>query len=151
MVSLVGARPCAPASLPTDAGKSYDYPSNSGEHPSGRALRVPHPTEESGVHRDRPAVVHASGGATPARFEGMRANAHSFTGLGAYTFGEDVTLAGAGEPEILRGVRVSAGFLQILGVAPLPAPGFHSRGRFARKRRESTPIGRFPTCKPWIA
>ncbi len=73
---------------------------------------------------DADRLVHVSGGATPTRFDEMRGNAHSFTGLGAYAFGQNITLTGAGEPEILRGIRVSADFLQILGVAPLVGRSF---------------------------
>ena len=59
------------------------------------------------------------GGATPSRFAEMKAGAHSFTDLGAFTFWENITLSGASEPEVLGGVHVSASFLRILGVAPL--------------------------------
>jgi predicted permease len=64
-------------------------------------------------------LVHITGGATPARFDEMRAGAQSFTGLGAFTSLGNVTLAGVGEPEVLNGVRISAAFLRILGVAPV--------------------------------
>ena len=64
-------------------------------------------------------LVRISGDATPARFAEMRAAAHSWTGLAAFTSAEDVALTGAGEPEILKAVHVSAGFLRILGVSPV--------------------------------
>jgi putative ABC transport system permease protein len=67
---------------------------------------------------DADRLVHIEGGATPERFREMRANARSFAGLGAFTGDENVTLAGAGEPEVLDAARISAGFLHILGVAP---------------------------------
>jgi putative ABC transport system permease protein len=70
-------------------------------------------------YRDSGRLVRISGGATPSRFAEMKMAAHSFTGLGAFSLQEDVTLSGGTEPEVLRAVRVSAGFLGILGVPPL--------------------------------
>jgi predicted permease len=67
---------------------------------------------------DADRLVHIEGGATPVRFDGMRANARSFAGLGAFTGDENVTLAGAGEPEVLDATRISAGFLHILSISP---------------------------------
>src|SRR5580704_16876358 len=75
-------------------------------------------------YRESDRLVRISGGATPTRFAEMRAGAHSFTDLGAYGLQEDLTLSGAGEPEVLRGARVSASFLRILGVDPLRGRGF---------------------------
>jgi hypothetical protein len=70
-------------------------------------------------YRDPSALVRISGGATPTRFEEMRASAHSFSGLAAFTPEENLTLTGGGEPEVVTGVRVSASFAQVLGVSPL--------------------------------
>src|SRR5580658_10514530 len=56
-------------------------------------------------YRDSDRLVRISGGATPTRFAEMRAGANSFTDLGAYGLQEDLTLSGAGEPEVLRGAR----------------------------------------------
>ncbi len=67
-----------------------------------------------------------SGGATPARFAEMKASAHSFTGIGAFTPEESPTLSGGAEPEVLKGVRVSANFLQVLGVDPLLGRAFRA-------------------------
>src|SRR5271165_6293736 len=53
-------------------------------------------------YREPDRLVEVSGGATPVRFEEMRASAHSFTGLGAYGGEESLTLTGAAEPEVLR-------------------------------------------------
>ncbi len=64
-------------------------------------------------------LVRMSGGATPTRFDEMKATAHSFSGLGAFTSQENIALAGDGEPEVLKGSRVSAGFLRILGADPV--------------------------------
>src|SRR5579864_8098775 len=69
-------------------------------------------------------LVQVSGGATPVRFEEMRAGAQSFTGLGAFGGQESLTLTGAAEPEVLRGARVSASFLSILGVDPIVGRSF---------------------------
>ena len=68
---------------------------------------------------DADRLVHIDGGATPERFREMRANARSFADLGAFTGDENVTLAGAGDPEVLDGTRISAGFLHVLGVTPV--------------------------------
>lgn len=76
---------------------------------------------------DADRLVHIEGGATPTRFREMRANARSFAGLGAFTGDENVTLAGAGEPEVLDATRISAGFLHVLGVAPVLGRDFLPR------------------------
>ena len=52
------------------------------------------------------------------QFEDMRAAAKSFTALGAYGRPENVMLSKNGEPEALKGARVSANFLDILGIKP---------------------------------
>ncbi len=70
-------------------------------------------------YNDADRIVRVPGGSTPTRFQEMRANQQSFTDVGAYTGQEGFTLLGAAEPEVLIGTRVSAGFLRILGVAPL--------------------------------
>jgi len=59
------------------------------------------------------------------RVDEMRANAHSFTAIGAYGANpENVSLSGTGDPVALRGARVSANFLDILGVQPLLGRSF---------------------------
>src|SRR5579875_472214 len=68
---------------------------------------------------DSGSLVSISGGATPARFMEMKASAHSFAAIGVFTPEETPTLSGGEEPEIVKGARVSANFLQILGVNPL--------------------------------
>jgi putative ABC transport system permease protein len=77
-------------------------------------------------YRDSDRLVRIAGGATPERFAEMQAGAHSFTGLGAFTGQEDITLSGGDEPEVLNGVRVSASFLRILAVDPLRGRGFRA-------------------------
>lgn len=59
------------------------------------------------------------------RLEDLRTSAHSFTAIGAFLHApENMTLSGGGEPEALKGARVSSNFLDILGVAPLIGRGF---------------------------
>ncbi len=79
---------------------------------------------------DSDRLVRISGGATPSRFAEMKASAHSFTEIGAFTGEESPTLSGGAEPEVLKSVRVSANFLHILGVDPL-------RGRAFRAEEDS--------------
>jgi putative ABC transport system permease protein len=52
-----------------------------------------------------------------AQFDQMKA-ATSFTSLGAYGRPENFALSSGGEPEELKGARVSANFLEVLGVPP---------------------------------
>jgi predicted permease len=79
---------------------------------------------------DSDRLVSISGGATPSRFAEMKASAHSFAGIAAFTGEETPTLSGGAEPEVLKGVRVSANFLQILKMEPL-------RGRAFREQEDS--------------
>jgi len=69
-------------------------------------------------------VVVATEGATPVRFEEVKAGSRSYSEIGAFTGFEDLALSGVGQPEVLKGVRVSAGFLRILGVSPLQGRSF---------------------------
>src|SRR6266436_6297389 len=76
-------------------------------------------------YRDPDFLVHVTGGSTSMRFEEMGAAARSYTELGAFTVRrENVTLSGADGPEALKGARVSANFLRILGVEPLLGRSF---------------------------
>jgi putative ABC transport system permease protein len=60
-----------------------------------------------------------------SRLAEMRAAARSFTAMGAYGANpENLSLSGAGDPIPLRGARVSANFLDILGVPPLLGRAF---------------------------
>jgi putative ABC transport system permease protein len=52
------------------------------------------------------------------QFEEMKVAAKSFTALGAYGPPGNFALASSGQPEELKGARVSANFLEVLGVAP---------------------------------
>lgn len=61
---------------------------------------------------------------TPIRLEEMRA-APSIAELGSFLIGTlNVTVSGGAQPEALRGARVSANFLHILGVDPAVGRGF---------------------------
>ena len=76
-------------------------------------------------YRDPDNLINISGsGATPTRFEQIKAGAQTITEAGAYTGQETLTLLGAAEPEVIKGVRVSANFLSILGVDPVVGRSF---------------------------
>ncbi len=77
-------------------------------------------------YHDPDRLVNMSGGATPTLFADMQGGARSFTELGAFTPEENITLSGGAEPEVLKGARVSASFLRILGVEPVLGRGFRS-------------------------
>jgi putative ABC transport system permease protein len=76
-------------------------------------------------YRDPDRLASLSG-VTPTLFNQMKAGATSFTELGAFTGEENITLSGGAEPEVLKGERVSADFLRILGVEPLRGRGFRA-------------------------
>jgi len=75
-------------------------------------------------YREPDRLVSMTGGATPQRFAEMKASVRSLTEIGAFTGVEDLALSGGAEPEILKGVHVSAGFLRILAVDPVRGRGF---------------------------
>ncbi len=80
--------------------------------------------EPLGYH-DPDRLVLLSNSATPIRFDEMLSSARSYDGLGAFGGGrEDLALSGNGQPEVLRGSRVSSNFLDILGVHPLLGRSF---------------------------
>jgi putative ABC transport system permease protein len=59
------------------------------------------------------------------RLQELRKSAQSFTAVGAFLHSrEEMTLSGVGDPEPLKGARVSANFLDLLGVRPLIGRGF---------------------------
>jgi putative ABC transport system permease protein len=58
------------------------------------------------------------------QFDELRAGAKSFTALGAYGRPENVMLSKNGEPEALKGARVSANFLDVLGIKPILGRSF---------------------------
>jgi putative ABC transport system permease protein len=76
-------------------------------------------------YQDPDRLVRVTGGATKLRFEEIRDAAHSFIGVGAFAVGmENLTLSRGAEPEGLKGARVSANFLHILGEEPLLGRSF---------------------------
>jgi putative ABC transport system permease protein len=75
-------------------------------------------------YRDPDRMVSIAGGATPTRFAEMRAGARSFTELGAFVGPSSLTLSGGAEPEVLKGIRVSADFLRAPGVEPMLGRSF---------------------------
>ncbi len=59
------------------------------------------------------------------RLDETRATVQSFSGVGAFLKNpESVTISGGGDPESLQQARVSANFLEVLGVQPLRGRGF---------------------------
>jgi len=74
---------------------------------------------------DPDRLLLLSDGATPIRFDEVRAASRSYSGLGAYANGlEDMALSGVADPEVLKAARVSSNFLQILGERPLLGRAF---------------------------
>jgi predicted permease len=70
-------------------------------------------------------IVLLTKGVTPVRFDEMRAASRSYEELGAFAGPlEPMTLSERGTPEVLSGARVSANFLQVLGVSPLIGRSF---------------------------
>lgn len=72
-------------------------------------------------------------GFTLVRYRQLKAAARSFSELSAsFIAAEHMTLSGAGQPEQVTGARVSANFLDVLGVKPLQGrsflPGEDKRG-----------------------
>jgi putative ABC transport system permease protein len=59
------------------------------------------------------------------RLDQIRNSAQSFESSGAFLHSrEEMTLSGGGDPEPVKGARVSANFLDILGVKPIAGRGF---------------------------
>ncbi len=77
-------------------------------------------------YRDAGRLVSFSTGATPTRFAEAKAAARSYAVLGVYVGPENVTLSGGAEPEVLKGVRVSADFLSAVGVQPILGRSFRA-------------------------
>jgi predicted permease len=77
------------------------------------------------VSVDNPRRAGGKGGFTSLRYEETRKTARSFAGFGVFSrFTEDMALSGGGDPEMLKGARVSANFLDVLGVRPLLGRAF---------------------------
>jgi predicted permease len=76
-------------------------------------------------YRQPNQLILVSGGFTPVRFEELKATARSYSELAAYAgVSEDMALSGIEQPEVLKGARVSANFLHILGMAPAQGRSF---------------------------
>ena len=73
---------------------------------------------------DPDRLVQWTGGATPIRYDAARAGERLYMGLGAWGGEESFAFSGDGVPEVLKGARVSANFLEILEVAPVVGRGF---------------------------
>jgi putative ABC transport system permease protein len=66
-------------------------------------------------------VVQRQGGQSLVfadEYSGWRTQSHVFENIAAYSASAEYTLTGAGSPERLRGARVTASFLEVLGVTP---------------------------------
>jgi predicted permease len=76
-------------------------------------------------YQDPDRLVQITGGATPIRYDEIRAGARSYRGIGAYLGQvQEVAISGGPAPESLKQARVSANFLSILGSDPLLGRGF---------------------------
>ncbi len=60
---------------------------------------------------------------SPATYRAWRGESRSFEDIAAFG-GASVTLTGSGEPETLRGARVSPNYLRVLGVSPIAGRDF---------------------------
>jgi putative ABC transport system permease protein len=84
------------------------------------------------AYREPDRVVLIADGATAIRFDEMKVASRSYTEMGAYAVGpENLALSGVAEPEVLKGARVSANFLSVLGVNP-------ARGRIFLPEEDKT-------------
>ena len=86
------------------------------------------------AYRDPDRLVLLTEGATPIRFQELQAASQSYAEIAAFTGQEDMALSGVADPEVLKGARVSANFLHLLGsrsngLPPLPA-WWRPSGRF---------------------
>ena len=75
-------------------------------------------------YRNPERLVLLSGGATPVHFAEIKSGARSYSGVGSYSFEEELAFTGRGTPEVLKTDRVSANFLDVLGVPPLVGRSF---------------------------
>jgi putative ABC transport system permease protein len=69
------------------------------------------------IAEQRPREGRMYGAVSPADFYDWRREAQSFAHVAAY-FEYAVNLTGVGEPERLRGLQVTSGFLEALGIVP---------------------------------
>lgn len=77
------------------------------------------------AYREPDRVVLLTEGATPARVEELTVASRSYSAIGDFAGGfENLALSGLGEPEVLHCARVSANFLEVLGVRPMQGRSF---------------------------
>jgi len=77
------------------------------------------------ISLDNPRLPASTGAFTILRYDDLRNNSRSFLSVGAYSrLTEDMALSGTGNPEMLKGARVSANFLDILGIPPAVGRAF---------------------------
>ncbi|HEX6728795.1 MAG TPA: ABC transporter permease [Pyrinomonadaceae bacterium] len=69
--------------------------------------------------------THGRWRVAPANFFDWKKQSTSFDGISAYG-GSALTLTGDGEPEQLQGTRVSAGYFEVVGIAPILGRAFVS-------------------------
>jgi len=78
-------------------------------------------------YEDPDRLVLIADGVTPVHFDELKASSHSYVEIAAYAGGvEDIALSGIGQPEVLKGARVSSNYLQLLGVNPQLGRSFFS-------------------------
>lgn len=66
------------------------------------------------AYQEPDRVLILSRGATPVRYDEMKASNQSYTELGAYAGSiEEMALSGMGQPEVLHGARITANAPQI--------------------------------------
>src|SRR5262245_35946515 len=75
------------------------------------------------VAEQRPREGRLFGSVSPADYFDWRRENRSFSAMAAY-IGSTWNMTGVGEPDRLRGVLVSPGFLRVLGVAPAQGRDF---------------------------
>ena len=80
-------------------------------------LPYPEPNRIVVLFHDKPAF--RTGSISYPNFEDWRRDSQSFSSMTAYREMGGVTLSGNGEPEVVTGQMVSAGFFEILGITPV--------------------------------
>ena len=75
-------------------------------------------------YRNPERLALLSGGATPVHFAEIKSGARSYSGVGFYSMEEELAFTGRSTPEVLKADRVSANFLDVLGVPPLLGRSF---------------------------
>ncbi len=74
---------------------------------------------------DANRLVLISSGASPEHFSEVKVSAQSYSSIGAHAMEEDLAFTGHhGAPELLKTIRVTDNFLQVLGISPLLGRGF---------------------------